>query len=481
MKKVLSVLLAAVMIVTLSSSAIYAAPNNNPNAAFNRDKSAFENKVRNNIKNEGEEKELKEQLRFTMLNGEGLPYGIGKRLTLPPGLQMLFERGTLPHGIAKKLMDNYYPLPGQKTDFEVLEALIVTANIKATAAVEADYKGGLTTINTFKAAIVATEKFVDEYVETQKAQVKTEIDKLKAAMKTFDDSKFAPEKLDEVKTILNKLMIFKANYYAVLTPEKQSDLDVLITFINTFTRTAEPVQLTKGDYDKIVMNSKAFSDPLVVLYNKITEAKVLLYKDITNTGLGYKVTEGTLPGNYLPGSNAALLNAITVAETFVATHTTQTLIEIKAEVETQTKKLDEAIKNFKGNKILSPAELSVVKMIINVLEDNNTKPYPVKMNTLINDLKYYVANPSLFTVTVYDNLLTRTKAYIPNLFDSLKAELEALIEDAEAKILLSTDADAIIALEALIVKVEAYIKANVLVYEELVAFFNEIVKGINEL
>jgi hypothetical protein len=481
MKKVLSLVLVAVMIMTLSSSAIFAAPNNNPNAAFNRDKSAFENKVKNKTMNEGEEEALKEQLRFTMLNGEGLPYGIAKRLVLPPGLQMLFDRGTLPHGIAKKLMDNYYPLPGKKTDFEVLQALIVTANSKATTAVAADYKGGATTINTFKLAIVASEKFVDEYVETQNSLIKPEIDKLKAAMKVFDDAKFVPEKLDDVKAILVKLDAYKTAYFSLLTSEKQAELTNLIVFINTFTRTDEPVKLTKGDFDKIVLEAKAFSDPLIVLNNKIVDAKILLYKDITDLTKGYKETEGITQGTYLPGSNVALKNAIVVAETFVANQTTQSLITTKAQVEAQVKTLNTAMETFKGNKILGAAEMSVVKMIINILEDEYNTPYPTQLNVLITDLKYYVANPALFTIAAYDDLLDRTDYYINDLYDSIVAELEALIIDAEAKVLITPVSAERTALIALIVEIENYIDDEEYKYIELVAFYNELLVAYNAL
>lgn len=476
MKKVLSLLLVAVMIMTLSSSAIYAAPNNNPNAAFNKNPSAFENKVKNKTVNKGEEEALKEQLRFTMLNKEGLPYGIGKRLELPPGLQMLFDRGTLPYGIAKKLMDNYYPLPGKKTDIEALQALIVTANSKVSAALVTEYKGGATTINTFKVAIIAAELFADNYDETQKSLVKPEIDKLKAAMKVFDDAKFVPEKLDDVKIILAKLLIFKTNYYTVLTDEKQNELNVLIAFITTFTRDASPVELTKGDFDKIVLEAKAFNDPLTALNNKITEAKILLYKDITSLNLEFKVFEGTTQGTYLPGSNAALKNAITVAETFVAS---QSLITTKAQMEAQVKTLNTAMKTFEGNKILGSAELSVVQMIIDILVKENNTPYSTKLNTLINDLKFNVANPALFTVAAYDNLLDRTEYYINDLFDSIVAELEALIVDAKEEMLISTNVAAKAALVILIDEVEDYIDAEVYKYVELVAFNNELVVAIN--
>ncbi len=478
MKKVLSLVLVAVMIMTLSSSAIFAAPNNNPNAAFNRDKSAFENKVKNKTMNEGEEEALKEQLRFTMLNGEGLPYGLAKRTDLPPGLQKIFARtGFLPYGIGKRLMEDY-PLPGTRTDIEVLKALIVTAENKDDAAVVAEYKGGQTTINTFIAAILVADNFADGYVETQKAQIKTEIDKLKAAMKVFDDAKFVDEKLVEVEVILAKLLIFKTNYYAVLSDDKQDDLDELIIFITTIV-SAE--KLTKGEFDKIVMEAKAFEDPMIVLNNKITEAKILLYKDITNINSDFKVVEGTLPGNYLPGSNPALKNAITVAENFVATHMVQNLVVIKSEVDAQVKTLNTAMETFKGNKILGADEMSVVKMIINILEDKYNTPYSTKLNTLIIDLNYYVDNPALFTIAAYDDLLDRTDYYINDLFDSIVTVLELLIIDAEAKVLITPVSAERTALIALIVEIENYIDAKEYKYIELVAFFNELLVAYNAL
>ncbi|MBE0450560.1 MAG: hypothetical protein IBX70_06920 [Clostridia bacterium] len=481
MKKVLSLVLAAVMIMTLSSSAIYAAPNNNPNASFNKNPSAFENKVKNKTMNLAELEALREQLRFAMINSEGLPYGLAKRMELPPGLEMLLDRGTLPHGIVKKLMDNYYPLPGKKTDFEVLAALIDTADAKADAAVVTEYKGGATTINTFKLAIAVAVDFAADYDDAQKAQIKTEIDKLKAAMKVFDDAKFAPEKLDEVKAILVKLDAYKTAYFSILTPAKQVELTNLITFINTFTRTNDPVKLTKGDYDKIVLEAKAFSDPLVVLNNKIVDAKILLYKDITDITKGYKETEGTTQGTYLTGSNLALENAITVAKTFVATHTTQNLIVIKTEVEAQVKTLNTAMETFKGNKILGAAEMSVVKMVTNILEDKYNTPYSTKLNTLITDLKFYDANSALFTVAVYDDLLDRTQFYINDLFDSIVLELEALIVEAKADLVDAPASAQKTALVALIVEIEDYIDNKEYKYVELVAYFNELVVAFNAL
>jgi hypothetical protein len=482
MKKVLSLVLVAVMIMTLSSSAIFAAPNNNPNAAFNKNPSAFENKLKNKTMNEGEEEALKEQLRFTMLNGEGLPYGLAKRTDLPPGLQKIFARtGFLPYGIGKRLMEDY-PLPGTRTDIEVLKALIVTAENKADAAVVAEYKGGATTIATFKAAIVVAKDFVAGYDETQKAQIKTETDKLKAAMKVFDDAKYVPEKLDDVKAILVKLDAYKTAYFSLLTSDKQTELTNLIIFINTFTRTdPDPVKLTKGDFDKIVLEAKAFSDPLIVLNNKIVDAKILLYKDITDLTKGYKETEGTTQGTYLPGSNVALKNAIVVAETFVANQTTQSLITTKAQVEAQVKTLNTAMETFKGNKILGADEMSVVKMIINILEDKYNTPYSTKLNTLIIDLNYYVDNPALFTIAAYDDLLDRTDYYINDLFDSIVTVLELLIIDAEAKVLITPVSAERTALIALIVEIENYIDAKEYKYIELVAFFNELLVAYNAL
>lgn len=466
MKKVLSLVLAAVMIMTLSSSAIYAAPNNNPNAAFNREKSAFENKVKNKTMNEGDEEALREQLRFTMLNGEGLPYGLAKRMELPPGLQMLFERGTLPYGIAKKLMDNYYPVPGKKTDLEVLEALIVTADAKVEVAVAADYKGGITTINTFKAAIVVAKDFVDEYVETQKSLIKPEIDKLKAAMKVFDDAKFVPEKLDEVKAILAKLMIYKTSYFDVLTPEKQVDLTNLIAFINTFTRTNDPVKLTKGDYDKIVLEAKLFSDPLTLLYVNLDLAKDLLEED---------------EADYLPGAHVKLEIAIDDVEDFLVGKTTSALILIVDEVKDHNENLVEAIEIFKDSELLGDAELAVLENLMASLQDIYDTTPSYNLSKLINKIDEYVDEEKVLTVGVYSDLLEASKVYISNLYVYLVAELEALIVDAEADMVDSTNVVAKAELVILIDEIEDYIDAEDYEYEVLVAFYNELLVAYNAL
>ncbi len=470
MKKFLSLALAAVMIMTLSSSAIYAAPNNNPNASFNREKSAFENKVKNNKINKGEtdqiEEQLREQLRFTMLNKEGLPYGLAKRMELPPGLQMLFERGTLPYGIAKKLMDNYYPLPGQKTDLEVLEALIVTANSKATAAVVADYEGGLTTINTFKAAIIVAENFVDGYVETQKAQIKTEIINLKVAMKAFDDAKFVPEKMDEVEAILAELMNYKTNYFDVLTPEKQVELTNLIAFINTFTRDTNPVDLTKGDFDKIVLEAKAFSDPLTLLYVNLDLAKEL-----------YEEPEA----NYLTGSHVKLNIAIDDVEDFLVGKTTAALILIVNEVKEHNEDLDEAIEVFKDSELLGDAELAVLENLMASLQNIYDDESDASLLILINKIDEYVDEEKDLTVGVYSDLLEASKLYISNLYVYLVADLEELIVDAEAKILVTPVSVERTALIALIDEIEVYIDAEEYEYEVLVAFYNELLVAYNAL
>lgn len=466
MKKVLSLVLVAVMIMTLSSSAIYAAPNKNPNASFNKNQSTFENKVKNKAMNEADEEALREQLRFTMLNGEGLPYGIGKRLELPPGLQMLFERGTLPHGIAKKLMDNYYPLPGKKTDLEVLEALIVTANSKATAAVPADYKGGNTTINTFKAAIIAAESFVDGYVETQKSQIKTEIENLKKAMKDFDDAEFVPEKLDDVKSIRNKLLIFKTNYYDILTEEKQDDLDDLILFIATFTRTLNPVPLTKGDYDEIVKLAKAFSDPLTLLYVNLDIAKDLYKEPVVD---------------YLPGSHVKLAIAIDDVEDFLVGKTTSALIIIIDEVEEQNENLVEAIEVFKNSELLGDSELAVLENLMASLQKIYDETPSYNLYKLINKIDEYVDEEKVLTVGVYYEILEASKAYISDLYAYLVAELQALIVDAQEAILDSDDALAIEKLEDLIEEIEKYITKDNLVYEDLVEYYNDLVDRISKL
>lgn len=94
MKKLISLALVAVMIVTLSSSAIFAAPkNDNPNAAFN--KGDIENK-----------ETIKERIRA----GEGLPYGLAKRADqLPPGLEKKFTAGFFPYGLLK-MMNRFEPI-----------------------------------------------------------------------------------------------------------------------------------------------------------------------------------------------------------------------------------------------------------------------------------------------------------------------------------------------------------------------------------
>lgn len=482
MKKVLSLVLAAVMIMTLSSSAIYAAPNNNPNAAFNREKSAFENKVKNKTMNEGDEEALREQLRFTMLNSEGLPYGLAKRMELPPGLKMLFLRGTLPYGISKKLMDNYYPLPGKKTDLEVLEVLIDTANSKATVALPKDYEGGLATINDFKDAIEEARDFVEGYNEAKKAEIKTEIDKLRAAMKEFDDLKYMGEtELTILKEIEIRLNVYQDRYEEYLSDAKNLELQTLIDFINTFTKIDSTVKLTKGEYDSILMQEKAFKDPLIVLYNKITESKILLYKDITKSPLVFKETEGTDPGEYLPGSNVTLKNAIKVAEDFVVYHTTQSLIKINVQVEAQVKTLNTAMETFKGNEILGSAELSVVQMIIDILEEKFDKPYSTKLNTLITDLKFYDAKPALFTVAVYDDLLDRSQDYIADLFDSIILQLDELIIEAKADLVDAPASAQKTILLALIAEIEDYIGDEEYKYEELVAYYNQLLVAYNAL
>ncbi|MCD4712249.1 MAG: hypothetical protein K8R73_03115 [Clostridiales bacterium] len=463
MKKLLSVLLAAVMIVTLSSSAIFAAPNNNPNASFNREKSSFENKVKNKTMNEGEEEALREQLRFTMIKNEGLPYGLAKKIDLPLGLQKILLRdGALPYGLAKRLMEDY-PLPGTRTDIEVLQALIATANAKLDAAVETQYKGGDATIDKFELAIVAAEKFANEYDETKKAQIKTEIDKLKAAMKEFDDAKYV-DKLVEVEAILVKLMTYKNNYYNDLTPEKKIDLIDLIAFITTFTRDINPVELTKGDFDKIVLEAKLFSDPLTLLYVNLDIAKELYKEPVAD---------------YLAGSHVKFYTAIHEVDVFLANNTTPALILIVDAVEEHNENLEEAIEEFEDNKLLGTDELAVLEKLMVALIDLDDNSY--KLTVLINKIDEYVDEEKDLTVGAYNDLLEASKVYISDLYVYLKAELVAWIDKAELAIVASTDTDAIDALNDLIDDIEAYLAADDLVYEEMVAFYNDLLVAISEL
>ncbi len=107
MKKLISLALVAVMILTLSSSAIFAAPkNNNQNAAANK----------GNIEN-------REQIEERIRAGEGLPYGLAKRAnSLPPGLEKKFAAGIFPFGLLK-MMDRFDPIIDE--DMENLEKLML--------------------------------------------------------------------------------------------------------------------------------------------------------------------------------------------------------------------------------------------------------------------------------------------------------------------------------------------------------------------
>ncbi|MDW7660827.1 MAG: hypothetical protein SCL54_05280 [Bacillota bacterium] len=471
MKKVLSLVLVAVMIMTLSSSAIFAAPNNNPNAAFNREKSAFENKVKNKTMNEGELEALREQLRFVMLSGEGVPYGLAKRTDLPPGFLKIFGRtGLLPHGIGKRLMEDY-PMPGQKTDLEVLRALIETANSKATVALSKDYEGGLTTIKDFKDAIQEAKDFVGYYDETHKAQIKNEIDDLKDAMKKFDDLKYLELNDTELIAIETRLKVYQVKYEDYLSPTKKVELQNLINFINTFTRTDNRVKLTKGEYDSILMQEKAFKDPLVSLYMKLDEAKIMLYVDIEAPNKTYKVVIGTEPGEYLSAGVVGLHNTIVLAESFVDNYTNESLNDINDEI----KALDDAIDAFKDSEVLGTTQKSTLKMISDQLKDYYDVEETVALDDLIDDIAPFLAVESTLTVGIYNDFMDRSEEYIDDLYAYMIEEIKALIKASEK--LLDDNAPRDLAEEealyAKVVEVETYLLTAVK-YDNLVTYYSQL-------
>ncbi len=471
MKKVLSLVLVAVMIMTLSSSAIYAAPNNNPNAAFNKKPSAFENKVKNKTMNEGEEEALREQLSLLMINKEGLPYGLSKRVDLPLGLQKIFMRkGVLPYGIAKKLMEDY-PLPGSRTDIEVLKALIATANAKFNAAVPTEYKGGQITLDKFEDAIDAAKDFDDDYDETQKAQIKTEIINLKDAMKDFDDLKYMG--IEEVQVLIiieERLEDYQTKYEDYLSTAKNLELQNLIDFIKTFT-TTNPVKITKGDYDSILMQEKAFKDPLVSLYVKLDEAKIMLYVDIEDPTKDYKVVIGTDPGEYLNAGVVGLDNAIFLAEGFVDDYTNESLKEINDQI----KELDDAIDAFKDSKVLGATEKATLKMISDQLKDYYEVEVTVALKDLIDDIDPFLVVNSELTVGIYNDFLDRSEDFIDDLYIYMVDEIEVLIKASE---ILLDDIDSVGLVERAtlytkVVEVEAYLLTQVK-YDNLVTYYSEL-------
>ena len=150
MKKLISLALVAVMILTLSSSAIFAAPkNNNQNAAANK------NKIENQEQIENQE-EIRERIRA----GEGLPYGLAKRAnSLPPGLEKKFAAGIFPFGLLK-MMDRFDPIIDE--DMENLEKLMLEE--KYLVIFEDRYEGFMTTQmnNKLLALIADIQKYTDE-------------------------------------------------------------------------------------------------------------------------------------------------------------------------------------------------------------------------------------------------------------------------------------------------------------------------------
>ncbi len=484
-KSSLLILLAVVLVFSQLSVLSFAdnnKNNNNGNGNSSRDNKYdkdydhdynFFNKI-----SETDRAELRERLNLMVSFGDGnwlgLPSGMEKKGYLPFGLSKRYSHGDFPYGIAKRIKDFHYGDHDSSQTLDTLKNLIVTAQTKLavenTKVYLSDAKVKL------QAALVITQNFVTNYNANQANAIKTEYDKLKAAILLFDNSEIvAGDYITSLKSILSDLTIYKANYYSKLLPAKKVELDNLIASITSYTVVNSTLVLTLGTYNDLVKQSDAFKDHLSKLQGLVNETEALLYVDPSAAVKVFKNTEGTVAGNYLSGSNLTFQAAIKVAKDFIAAYKNESVTVIENNYYT----LNMAMGTFNNSIILGADDLATIAMVKVELKAYYDTYYVAvtnpltALNALMNDMQTYIDKTNPLTQTKLNYFLDASKVYIKDLYDAIKAELQVQINLANDALLDATHTYGDVERASLLNKVtlaDAYLKGTSHNYETLKSY-----------
>lgn len=437
MKSTLVIMLTLALILTQVSMVTYA---DNGKGNSNNNGKGNSVTIQNKIQvSEQTRLELREKLRIMVAIGggdwDGLPEGMVKKGFLPYGLAKRYQNGSFPYGLAKRIKDFQFGQEKPPVDIEVLKALIVTAKAKADGKVAANYEPA-TSLADFQKAITDAEVVATKTAPTS-AEIKTQIEKLKAAILKFENALIVKrvDFLPVLSPILVDLNAYKAKYENNLTVTKLNSLNALILEIGSYLAT-EPVKImTVGKLADLVNRAKAFEDPLLALKQYIEKVKGDLYvTPLTNPPV-FKNNDSSSDLaviQYLPGSNAALKLAIETAEVFVATYKDEPVIKITNALTA----LENAVKVYEGNKILKGEELVILNAFLNELKEYYGKAVAnqtPELLSLIKEIeKHFAPTNAYYTESLKAKYFDMAPTYIKGIYDSLRAELVTLIASAEA-------------------------------------------------
>jgi len=443
MKSTLVIMLTLALILTQVSMVTYAdngKGNSNNNGKGNS--ITIQNKVQ---VSEQTKLELREKIRmmvsFGQGNWEGIPNGMMKKGYLPYGLAKRYMNGDFPYGLAKRIKDFQLGQEKPPVDIEVLKALIVTAKGKLVGKAPAEYLPN--EYANFEKAIDEADSFVKNNLTPKSTDVKIQIEKLKAAILKFENSKYIPN--SDLTTLYNQLKAYNENYGSKLTVTKLQILTNLIAEIKLIIESPTNV-LTVGKYSEILSKAKAFEDPLLALKDKIEAIKVKIYIVPNALSPVLKSNEGIDPGKYLVGSYKALENELLKAILFVKNYSSEPVVKI-TQVMTD---LQNAEKAFDNNLVLSLEEKTTLKSVRDELFAYYTNYYKPVTNPLTAlkalidkiDLHFTIVNPKPYTQgdkTYYYDLIP---TYLSDIYTQVKAEIGALVVKADAMLIWTlTDAE----------------------------------------
>ena len=425
LKKVLAISLSAMLVMTQVSSMAFASNGKSKDKdKYDHDQNKSEISNKYNV-TDAERTELREKLKIMVSFGEGnwlgLPEGMAKKGFLNHGLSKKYNRGDFPYGIAKKIKDFRYGDYHDQISLEDLQKLIVAAEVK------------ISTENTKVYLTGAKEKLSAAIVVAKTAaasptliDIKAVYHTLKTAIFEFDNQELVS--VEPLKVLVVKLDAYKTNYYTKLSPAQKETLDKLIVSINAYIVPNPVKPLTLGVYNDIMKTAKMFEDNIQRLKDLVTEAEALLYKDPKAVTPEFKQVEGVLAGQYLAGSNLALQNVIVSTKAFINEYNAQSVVTIDSKFNV----LKTAMLTFSGNIVLGTEDLNILLLVQYELQayyDTNYKVETplVAVKALLDDMKLYTTGAKALYQTKFVELLDGSKAYIKDLYDAIKLELQAQI------------------------------------------------------
>lgn len=440
------ILMALVLVISQVSVVTFADNNGRGNSwKVDTDKSKETKIEYKNQVSEEAKIELREKLRLMVrVDGTwlGLPEGLYKKGYLNYGLSKRYASGNFPYGLAKRIGDFRYGDHEEDQDLESLAALIKIAEAKITVAnaSETTKKYLPDSIKNLQSAVNEAKTFVENYDESKFKLIQAAYNKLNEAIRVFDNNEIIGESYDAYWTALEtthtKLLAYQTAYGDKLTLTKKNALSALILEIENYLKPNSTLVLTMGIFNNLQERATAFEDLLAVLEGKIEAAYKMLYVDPAADPLVFNAKEGTAPDEYLVGTNASLISAITDAEKFVKNYTSQTTNLIQKQIDTLTA----AMNVYEGNLILGVDDVNILKDILLELEDYYNREYDAQNNPLTNlsqlmiDIKAYTQGTLLLTKGVQADLLDRSNVYLVDLYKIIENDLKTLSLEASASL-----------------------------------------------